>query len=52
MATRINGLLVVHLTPEELAWFEAEIASGRASRSYAGASGFFGIAKVHINCQE
>jgi hypothetical protein len=42
----IDGLYVGQLTPEELRWFEAEIKAGRAMRSYEGASGFLGLAKV------
>ena len=44
----IDGLHVGLLSPEELAWFEAECAAGRARRSYEGAAGFMGVAKVRI----
>jgi hypothetical protein len=46
--TNINGLHVGMLTPEELRWFEAEIKAGRAYRSYEGAGGLIGLAKVKL----
>ena len=44
----IDGLHVGLLNDDELAWFDAECAAGRARRSYEGAAGFMGIAKVRI----
>jgi hypothetical protein len=44
----INGMYVGQLEPDELKYFEAEIAAGRARRVYQGAAGFMGLAKVQL----
>lgn len=44
----IHGLYVGQLDRDELAWFEAEVAAGRAWRDYNHAGGAFGIAKVSL----
>lgn len=46
MMDLIEGLFVGLLNPEELAFFEIEVAAGRAHRSYEGVAGFMGLAKV------
>lgn len=48
MSESINGLYVGMLTPEEMAWFEQQIAEGKAARDYSGPGGIFGLAKVKI----
>lgn len=44
----IHGLYVEQLTPEELAWFDAECKAGRAHRRWNWA----GLAKVDLNGPE
>lgn len=41
----IHGLYVGQLTPEELAWFNAECTAGRAWRRY----NWVGLAKVELS---
>lgn len=45
---RLDGLFVGQLEPEEIDLFEQAIERGMARRSYEGAAGFMGLAKVRI----
>jgi hypothetical protein len=43
---RLSGLFEGQLDDSEMALFELAIKHGRAVRSYEGAAGFMGLAKV------
>ena len=45
---RIVGLFVGQLSEDELRIFNAACRSGHAYRSFTGASGFMGLAKVEL----
>ncbi len=44
----LNGLHVGSLTPFELVLFNEAVKQGLAERSYEGAAGFMGLAKVRV----
>ena len=44
----LNGLYVGQLSDDELLEFERMVADGRAVRSYSGAAGLMGLAKVKV----
>lgn len=44
----VVGMHVGLLIPQELAAFERLVAAGKARRSYEGAAGFLGLAKVRL----
>ena len=43
-----EGLFVGSLSSDEIAAFDREVEAGRARRSYEGAGGLLGLAKVKI----
>ena len=45
---RIEGLFVGQLDERELRTFERAIEDGEAQRTYEGAAGFMGLAKVRL----
>ena len=44
----LDGLFVGQLDPDEMQAFEAAIKAGEARRSYEGAAGLMGLAKVRL----
>ena len=46
--SEMGGMLVGLLDADELTLFEMAVQDGRAYRSYEGASGFMGLAKVKL----
>lgn len=44
--SRIDGLFVGQLDPDEMAAFERLRRAGHVDRSYGGAAGFMGLARV------
>lgn len=44
----MDGMLVGMLDDEEIAEFDRAVKDGKARRSYEGAGGFMGLAKVRL----